>query len=233
MDRYITFRVVCASESLYRRCVELTPDQRIGRNIQALRGDMTQSDLAAGMRERGWKWTQPTVTSVEKGDRPLRLAEAVSLSEILEVGPRLFAEAPAHVDAVLWSGRIDEAVERMNTIVEQIYHYQWRLAGELALVANEQNNWWIQSHLARSVPQFALEGLVSALSKQDEISALNALTSDQEVLHGDPLFEALDSFKTYTKSVVDALSNWKPPDFPYEKFEHSARDRDGEHPETS
>jgi hypothetical protein len=37
------------------------------------------------MRGLGYKWSQATVWSVEKGDRPLKLAEADSLSRVLKV----------------------------------------------------------------------------------------------------------------------------------------------------
>lgn len=43
--------------------------------------------MAERMRERGWKWLQPTSWSVEQGKRPLRFAEAVDLAPLL--GARL------------------------------------------------------------------------------------------------------------------------------------------------
>ncbi|MBD8517082.1 hypothetical protein [Plantibacter sp. CFBP 8804] len=55
-------------------------DATIGRNLAALRGDMPQKTLADLMREAGWKWSQATVWSVEKGERPLKLAEAEYLT---------------------------------------------------------------------------------------------------------------------------------------------------------
>ena len=57
-------------------------DQMIGENVFTLRGDMSQKALADAMRERGYKWSQSTVWSVEKGDRPLKLAEASDLAEV-------------------------------------------------------------------------------------------------------------------------------------------------------
>lgn len=59
-------------------------DQRIGRNIAAMRGDLTQKELADRMASRGWKWSQSTVWSVESGKRPLRFAEAVDISYVLD-----------------------------------------------------------------------------------------------------------------------------------------------------
>jgi hypothetical protein len=44
---------------------------------------VSQKDLARAMTERGWKWSQSTVWSVETGERPLRLAEAEDLATIL------------------------------------------------------------------------------------------------------------------------------------------------------
>ena len=60
-------------------------DKCIGAVARALRGDMAQEALATAMRHRGWKWSQATVWSVERGDRPLRLAEAADLATILRV----------------------------------------------------------------------------------------------------------------------------------------------------
>lgn len=45
---------------------------------------MSQQALADLMRARGWKWSQATVWAVEKGERPLRLAEATDLAELLK-----------------------------------------------------------------------------------------------------------------------------------------------------
>jgi len=58
-------------------------DEQIGKNLARLRGDMTQKEVAAAMKARGWKWSQTTVWGVENGERPLRLAEADDLADIL------------------------------------------------------------------------------------------------------------------------------------------------------
>ena len=61
-------------------------DEQIGKNLARMRGDMTQKVLADEMRARGWKWSQATVWSIEKGERPLRLAEAEDLKVIFQTG---------------------------------------------------------------------------------------------------------------------------------------------------
>lgn len=72
----------------YVDCVpDATPDHDIGAALAALRSavDLSQQDIADGMREHGFRWAQPTVHSVEQGRRPLRLAEAVALARLLHV----------------------------------------------------------------------------------------------------------------------------------------------------
>lgn len=47
---------------------------------------MSQKDLAERMRDTyGWRWSQATVWSVEKGERPLRFLEATDIVDIFEV----------------------------------------------------------------------------------------------------------------------------------------------------
>ena len=62
-------------------------EQLIGENVQRLRSalPMTQAELANRMKQVGYKWSQATVWSVEKGERPLRLSEAEELGKILDV----------------------------------------------------------------------------------------------------------------------------------------------------
>ena len=72
---------------------------------------MTQQAMANAMRERGWKWSQATVWSVDTGERPLRLAEAKDLAEVLGVD----------VTALLYDGA---------TAVEMLVHKADRELGD-------------------------------------------------------------------------------------------------------
>lgn len=63
-----------------------TTDELIGQAVRVLRHHRSQRQLAAAMQARGWPaWSQATQWSVETGQRPLRLAEAVDLADELGV----------------------------------------------------------------------------------------------------------------------------------------------------
>jgi len=51
---------------------------------------LSQSELADMMRAEGYKWAQATVWSVEAGERPLRLSEAISVAKCCGFDPALF-----------------------------------------------------------------------------------------------------------------------------------------------
>lgn len=78
-------------------------DEAIGQNLQRLRGEMSQTVLASRMKALGHKWTQPTVVAVEKGERPLRLAEAKDIGEILGIDIKGLVQGPltAQLEAAL------------------------------------------------------------------------------------------------------------------------------------
>ena len=58
-------------------------DSQIGQLIAELRGERTQKSVAAAMCRLGWRWSQATASSIEKGERPLKLREAADLAVVL------------------------------------------------------------------------------------------------------------------------------------------------------
>ena len=76
-----------------------TMDSIVGKNVQLLRGARSQQAIADEMRARGWKWSQATLWAIEKGERPLRLAEAVSLAEVLRCNVARLTQAPVREQA--------------------------------------------------------------------------------------------------------------------------------------
>lgn len=69
-------------------------DEHIGQILTLKRGGMSQQALAESMRSLGWKWSQATVWSIEKGERPLRLAEAADVAAIVGIDVRDFLLDP-------------------------------------------------------------------------------------------------------------------------------------------
>lgn len=51
---------------------------------------LSQTELADKMRAAGFKWSQATVWSVESGERPLRLSEAIAVAACCGFDPALF-----------------------------------------------------------------------------------------------------------------------------------------------
>lgn len=108
---------------------------------------MSQKDLAERMRERGWKWSQATVWSIEKGERPLRLAEAEDVSAVLGgIGThRLTAPEP---EAVIWSWM--HVVSRAHGQLEAAIQEYWDAQDQLT-VAAEQSDIHPESGLGQGV----------------------------------------------------------------------------------
>lgn len=52
---------------------------------QRKRLDWTQTRLAQAMQDQGWPWTDQVVIKVEKGQRPVRLAESQALASIFGI----------------------------------------------------------------------------------------------------------------------------------------------------
>jgi len=84
-----------------------------------LRGDRTQQAVADEMRRRGWRWSQATVWSVEKGDRPLRLAEAEDLATVLGT-PSVHAFLTEPMGA-----RIQQGARRASNAYQAIVESVW------------------------------------------------------------------------------------------------------------
>src|SRR5688500_1134787 len=125
-------------------------DELIGRNVARLRGEMPQSELAKAMRERGYKWSQATVWSVEKGERPLRLAEAETLSEILGrktvAGAAEFLASTAEMSLVATLERVAAANKNFRQAMSAYFDALDELAGTADIISEADD--------AEEVPRF-------------------------------------------------------------------------------
>jgi hypothetical protein len=88
---------------------------------------MSQKELAESMRSLGFRWSQATVWSIEKGERPLRLIEAdavafitnSSVSELLRPGVSGTLRAVAN-EAVLALGQIADVLGTHRGSLERV-----------------------------------------------------------------------------------------------------------------
>jgi hypothetical protein len=145
-------------------------DALIGRNVAAYRGDRSQSEIASAMKSRGWKWAQNTVSAVEAGERPLRLAEAVDLAQIL--GARDAHDLARETELASFS----KAVERMraahDALTEAVQDYA--LAQNVLAVAGEQ------ALAAGANPDNGVAGVLEAFLTQGVVDAVRLAA------YGDP-----------------------------------------------
>lgn len=108
-----------------------TGDEQIGRNLAQLRGEMSQKELAAEMRRRGWKWSQATVWSIEKGERPLRLTEAQEVAAIFEADLWLLTLEEATLRATRRVRRVELAERALREAIQEYDEARFNLAHEL------------------------------------------------------------------------------------------------------
>lgn len=95
-------------------------DEQIGRNLIAFRGEVSQKDLASSMRALGFRWSQATVWSIEKGERPLRLSEAEGLAQALgKSSVWLLTRTDAAADAVQWGLRVSRTYQKLHELIAE------------------------------------------------------------------------------------------------------------------
>lgn len=86
-------------------------DKDIGETVARLREQIPQRDIAGRMTKRGFRWTQGTVSSIEKGERSLKFTEAAELAAIFGVPVNMFLIKVPDADAYV---RLRDAIERFT-----------------------------------------------------------------------------------------------------------------------
>jgi hypothetical protein len=106
------------------------------------------------MRERGWKWSQATVWSVEKGERPLRLSEATDLAEVLGIMLHVLLAQPEEARVHEYMHQCRQAHETLNvaatayleaTVHLQVALDQARRAGVQLGDATREGGGWLET----------------------------------------------------------------------------------------
>ena len=194
-------------------------DEQIGKNIRRVRGDKSQKDVATAMSDRGWKWSQSTVWSVEKGERPLRVAEAEDLATILGTFTHYFTladpESRVH-EHMLWMGRANEA---LTEALKQFYGAQMNLA----IIADTYEN---------ELKPSTLEGVRGWLVETPEKIAADLRR--REELEGDiENFAHLGDDEEAKERMRLVIAESKATNGPMVKLHEQVWLGNGEHPETA
>lgn len=164
----------------------MVADSSIGKAVAALRGELSQTAVANAMRERGWKWSQATVWSVESGERPLRLAEAVDLAKVLDCLVTDLIEGQASLVSATRSALGDLKLTRVRLSREASRYEDARR--EVRLLADELARLGDSGHaeLLKAVERFTRDDFSAAiLSDASTYRALLNAGSDEVEDHGE------------------------------------------------
>lgn len=139
----------------------MATDVEIGGNLTRVRAGMSQKDLAEAMRKKGFRWSQATVWAVEKGERPLRLAEAEAIGQVLDVQFHLLLRSSTEVSLVYQFRELSELFDEIDGLAYRSFEIQRRLA---VLVDLNPSAWGTDDDeidtLTRNAVDAAVEGFV-------------------------------------------------------------------------
>ena len=203
-------------------------DKQIGLNLVTFRGDMSQKDLALRMRTLGWKWSQATVWSIETGERPLRLAEATDLAQILHTHVSRLTGTEVEAALEQLSRQVEEAQQTLRTNLRAYRHAQFALAAA-ADRALEQGvdlpfaGAMIESSL-RTTPGDVLE---SMRRQQGRLNRENAILSQEQREKSSTIHDSMESRGVRVTHIP------RPAEQPFMQILKEMERDNGEHPEAS
>jgi transcriptional regulator with XRE-family HTH domain len=110
----------------------LVTDAQVGHNLQRIREarGVSQADLAARLGKLGLPFHQQTILKVEKGQRPLRLAEAQAIATVLGVDLKLIS-AGEDEEVLLATDRAHDALTAARKAARAFYDAQAELRAAL------------------------------------------------------------------------------------------------------
>lgn len=154
-------------------------DALIGQNLARLRGDLSQAELAKEMKKRGYKWSQATVWAIEKGDRPLRLAEARDVIVTLGREPFMLSSLLSVPSAATLREGLEE-VSRENRHLHEAMDAYWsslnRLAISADLIADKEDMGQIPTYLWEGIKDWLQDH--SLVSEALQAEARHAIDED-------------------------------------------------------
>ncbi|PUB26799.1 helix-turn-helix protein [Promicromonospora sp. AC04] len=138
-------------------------DIHIGKNLTSRRGVRSQQALARAMRNRGWKWSQATASAIEKGERPLKLAEAIDLADELNVRLEDLIQEPEQAAASREVGyRARQVAFHAASAIKVLIGFERERRGLLAAIeeAAKVPGWERPQAAAQALDQHTLDKLI-------------------------------------------------------------------------
>jgi transcriptional regulator with XRE-family HTH domain len=138
-------------------------DELIGRNLTLLRGSMSQKELAERMRKLGFKWSQATVWSIEKGERPLRLTESEALGSVFGIHAQTLTFAEQSFTRVMLSRALDDTLTEIADLAYRSFERHRRLAMMYDMIPPEdRDESFLPEVFAHNAVDYAIRGLARA-----------------------------------------------------------------------
>ncbi|SDG79288.1 helix-turn-helix domain-containing protein [Microbacterium pygmaeum] len=154
-------------------------DALIGHNLTLLRGSMSQKELAERMRKLGFKWSQATVWSIEKGERPLRLTESEALGSVFGIQARTLTFAEQSFSRIMLSRALDDTLTEIGNLAYQSFERQRRLAMLCDLTPEDERD---ETFTPELFAENAVDHAISGLARAE--AHLRGEFEVEETLHG-------------------------------------------------
>jgi transcriptional regulator with XRE-family HTH domain len=166
-------------------------ERLIGVTVSVLRDGMPQQTVADAMRERGHRWSQSTVWSIEKGERRLLLSEAADLAEVLDVPVDALLKRPDEIG-------LQSDIAGQCRIIETLYAEGVWTMYELSAAHKV-----LDEHLEQAMQK----GFRLALVTGETISTVKAMTPEHaleeaENLNGEKLPQTREDFGAMRRPSV-------------------------------
>lgn len=113
-------------------------DKELGENLRRLRGDISQKALAERMSELGARWSQPTVASIERGERALKFTEVTLLAEILRIPVSHFVSPGITAEVTQRAHAARMAYDQLRAAISAYEETRLQLAATLDSIHREE-----------------------------------------------------------------------------------------------
>lgn len=174
----------------------MVTDEQIGRNLITLRESMSQKELAERMRKLGFKWSQATVWSIEKGERPLRLTESEALGSIFGIHARSLTLTERSLARVMFARALGDDLEEISALAYATFERQRRLAMMYDMMPPDDGDEDFTPELfALNAVDYAMRGLARAEAH------LRGEFEVEEILHGPIPHEGHEFHQAFIRRV--------------------------------